>query len=79
MRWTLRYSPEAIQAIYQMPRAIWREAKAVVWSLQDNPLPANVQTDEADPSLYWIPLPGDYVLYYIIVDELHVVRILDVE
>ena len=79
MRWSLRYSPEAVQAIFQIPRTIRREAKVVVWSLQDNPLPANAQTDEADPSLYWIPLPGDYILYYIIVDELHVVRILDVE
>jgi hypothetical protein len=79
MRSTLRYSPEAVQVIYQIPRTIWRAAKVVVWSLQDDPLPANAQTDEADPSLYWIPLPGDYVLYYIIVDELHVVRILDIE
>ena len=79
MRWSLRYSAEAVQAIYQVPRAIWQEAKLVIWGLQDNPLPLNVQTNEADPSLYWIPLPSDYVLHYIILDEQHAIRILDVE
>lgn len=78
MRWSLRYSREATQSIYQMPREIWHEAKTVVWNLQDNPLPPNIQTDDVDPSMYWIPLPGDYVLYYIILDEHHAIRILDI-
>jgi hypothetical protein len=78
VRWTLRYSRDAVTAIYQIPREIWIEAKLVVWSLQDDPLPATAQPDEEDPSVYWIALPGDYIAFYEILDEHHAIRILDV-
>lgn len=78
MKWTLCYSRDAVAAIYLIPRDVWREAKLVLWSLQDDPLPATAQPDDEDPSVYWIALPGDYLAYYEIVDEGHAVRIIDI-
>lgn len=79
MRWTLRYSRQAVAAIYQIPREIWAEAKLYIWLLQDNPLPDRAQPDEEDPSIYWLAFPGDYVASYEIIDEEHAVVLLDIE
>lgn len=79
MRWTLHFDREAVQKIYKIPREIWQEAKPVLLSLQDEPFPENAQPDEEDPSRLWIALPGDYVVTYEIVDEKHIVKIIDVE
>ncbi len=51
----------------------------MILSLQDEPFPDNAQPDEEDPSRLWIALPGDYVVTYEIVDEKHIVKIIDVE
>lgn len=78
MKWRLIYSQAMVEAIHQLPRDIWQQAKGLVMALQDNPLPAGVQTDEADPSKYWIALPGDYVLFYEILDEQHSIRLIEI-
>lgn len=79
MRWTLRYSHKALAALYQIPREIWAAAKVQIWALQDNPVPDRAQPDEEDPSIYWLALPGDYVASYEIIDEEHVIVLLDIE
>jgi mRNA-degrading endonuclease RelE of RelBE toxin-antitoxin system len=79
MKWRLLHSQATVEAIYQIPREIWREAKHLVLALQENPLPPGVQTDEDDPSKYWIALPGDYVLFYEILDEQHSIRLIEIE
>ncbi len=79
MKWRLLYSTQTVQAIYKIPREIWRDIKPIVLALQDNPLPDNMQSDRDDPSKYWIPLPGDYVFFYEILDEQQSVRLIEIE
>jgi mRNA-degrading endonuclease RelE of RelBE toxin-antitoxin system len=79
MRWPLHFDRAAVEAIYAIPKEIRSEAKPIIWSLQDVPFPEYAQPDEDDPSKLWIALPGDYVLTYEIIDELHIVRIIEIE
>ncbi len=78
MRWALHFDRDAVQAMYKIPREIWIEAKTVIWALEDNPLPTNMQVSDEDPSKYWVALPGDFTVWYEIVDEEHVVRVLNI-
>lgn len=79
MRWALHFDRDAVQAMYTIPKEIWIKAKKIIWALEENPLPPNMQVSADDPSKYWIPLPGDHIVWYEIVDEKHVVRILNIK
>ena len=79
MRWALHFDREAVEAMYTIPVEIWRQIKPIIWALQDDPTPDTMQADEDNPSWYWIALPGDYIVTYEIIDEEHVIRIVDIE
>jgi len=60
-------------------RRFVKEVTAAIKALADNPTPMNMQVSEEDPSIYWIAVPGDYIVFYEIVDEEQFIRILDIE
>jgi mRNA-degrading endonuclease RelE of RelBE toxin-antitoxin system len=79
MRWAPQYSREAVDALYH--RVEREHVKAVtdaIKMLLEDPEATPVQPSEEDPSVYWIAVPGDYVVYFEIIDEKHVVRIIDI-
>jgi hypothetical protein len=52
---------------------------AALKALAVDPTPTNMQPSDEDPSLFWIAVPGDYIVTYEIVDEQQIVRILTIE
>ncbi|MFN8441682.1 MAG: hypothetical protein U0175_12965 [Caldilineaceae bacterium] len=51
----------------------------MIQSLAVNQTPVGMTTDSDEPSLMQIAAPGDYLITYEIVDEQHVVRIIEIE
>lgn len=80
MPWTLHYVRSAVDAMHhKVAREHVRSVIGSIEELAENPFPANAQADDEDPSALWIPIPGDYIVTYEIVDEKHIVRILSIE
>jgi hypothetical protein len=38
-----------------------------------------MQVDEEDPSVYWVRAPGDHLIFYEIIDERQIIRIVRIE
>jgi mRNA-degrading endonuclease RelE of RelBE toxin-antitoxin system len=79
-RWALHFSRYAVDALYhRVERAHVEVMTAAIKALAEDPTPAYMQPSENDPSTYWVAVSGDYIVTYEIVDERHVVRVLDIE
>lgn len=79
MKWTLHVDREAMQALYNIPREYVPAITAALESLSVDPLPESVQADDEDPSRYWIAVTGGYIIYYEIIDERHILKIVGIE
>lgn len=80
MRWTLDYSPGAVSDLYQrVERQHARDITTIIQALAEKPTPENMQVAEDDPSVFWVPAPGDHVIRYEIIDERRVVHIIRIE
>ena len=78
--WTLHYSRPAVAALYKIvARQDVRAVTATLQQLAANPAAANLQPSADDPSIYWIAVPGDYVVFFEIMDEKRIVRVLKIE
>lgn len=79
MRWAPHYSREAVDALYhRVEREYVRAIREAIQALLEDPTAAPLQPSEEDPSIYWIAVPGDYIVYFEIIDERHIVRIVDI-
>ena len=79
MRWAPYYSREAVDALYHRADREHVEAiREAIRALLEDPTSAPIQPSEGDPSVYWIAVSGDYLVYFEIIDERHIVRIVDV-
>jgi mRNA-degrading endonuclease RelE of RelBE toxin-antitoxin system len=72
-------SADAIAALHKLPRNFVRGVSSVIQSLAEDPTPVGIITDPDEPSFYQIAAPGDYLITFEIIDERHVIRILDIE
>ena len=68
MRWEIRLSRQAVAALYRLERGIVRNVSAALEALAEEPVLANLQTDEYDPSLYWLAVEGDVTIWLNLVD-----------
>jgi mRNA-degrading endonuclease RelE of RelBE toxin-antitoxin system len=79
MRWAVHYSRTAVEALYQ--RVAREHAQAVrdaVQTLVEDPTATPLHPSDEDPSIFWIAVPGDYLVYFEIIDERHMVYIIDI-
>ena len=79
MRWEIRLSRQAVAALYRLERGIVRNVSAALEALAEEPVLANLQADEDDPSLYWLAVEGDVTIWLEILDENHAVRIVKID
>ena len=78
MRWAPHYSREAVDALYhRVEREHVKAIRQAIQALIADPTAAPMQSSEEDPSVYWIAVPGDVIVYFEIIDERHIVRIVD--
>ena len=75
--YTLHYSREAIQAIYQIPRGTAANVTSVIQRLTQEPRPTGSQPLER-PNSYFLNIEN-YLVVYEIDMEAHIVRILRIE
>jgi len=79
MRWAPHYSREAVDALYhRVERGYVKAIREAIQALIEDPTGALLQPSEEDPSVYWIAAPGDYLIYFEIIDERHIIRIIDI-
>ena len=79
MRWAPHYSREAVDALYhRVARGYVKAIREAIQALSEDPTVAPLQPSEEDPSVYWIAAPGDYLIYFEIIDERHIIRIIDI-
>jgi mRNA-degrading endonuclease RelE of RelBE toxin-antitoxin system len=79
VKWELRLSREAIAVLYRLERTIVRNVSAALEELAEDPVLANLQADEDDPSLYWLAVEGDVTIRLEILDERHAIRIVKID
>jgi len=80
MRWTPHYSRKAVEALFHVvAREHVKSVRDAILDLLEDPTAPAMQPTEEDPSVYWIAVPGDYIVYFEIIDERHIVRIIDIE
>lgn len=79
MRWAPHYSRETVDALYQrVEREYVKAIRDAIQALIADPTAAPMQPSEEDPSIYWIAVAGDHIVYFEIIDERHIVRIVDI-
>jgi hypothetical protein len=79
MRWAPHYSREAVDALYQrVEREHVRAIGDAIKALIADPTAAPMHSSEEDPSIYWIAVAADHLVYFEIIDERHIVRIVDI-
>lgn len=79
MRWSPHYSQAAVDVLcHQVDRKYVWAIRDAVRELIENPMAAPMRPTEEDTSVYWIAVPGDYVIYFEIIDERQIVRIVDI-
>ncbi len=79
MKWALHIDRAAMISLYSIPRELVPGITAAFDSLAIDPWQVQTQSTEDDPSRYWIPVEGDFMVYYEIIDERHIVKILAIE
>jgi mRNA-degrading endonuclease RelE of RelBE toxin-antitoxin system len=79
MRWALHYSRAAVAALYQrVAREDARLVRSALQMLIEDPAALPLQPSEEDPSIFWIAVPGDYLVYFEIIDERRIVYIINI-
>ncbi len=79
MKWSLRFSPEAVAALRRVERSFVGNVWVVLDALEEDHASVPFQSTEDDPSIYWAAAPGDYTVWFEILDEEHAIRVLDIE
>ena len=79
MRWAIYMSAEAMAALHKLPRILLGDIRSTIQELSLNPTPIGMMSDPDEPSFMQIAAPGDYLITYEIVDEKHLIRILEIE
>lgn len=80
MRWSLHYSPKAVDSLYhKVERQFVRQVNAIIRALAEDPTSDNMQVDDEDPSVYWVPARGEHLVFYEIIDEQHMIRVVRIE
>lgn len=72
-------SRTAIKRLYEMDRQLVPVIWAVIDLLTENPDEVSYQPDEDEPSEYWLAVDGDVVVSFEILDEVHAIKILNIE
>jgi hypothetical protein len=79
MRWAVHYSRAAVEALYQrVAREHAGLVRHAIQALVEDPTTFPLQPSEEDPSIFWIAVPGDYLVYFEIIDERHLVYVIDI-
>ncbi len=69
MRWTIRLDREAVADLHQIERqfvaSVWKRLDAIA----ENPDETSYESDIDDPSLYWVAVDGDHLIFFEIIDE----------
>ena len=79
MRWGIRLTKRAVKELYALERVLVPNVWAVLRALLEDPDAANIQTDEDDPSLYWLAVEGDIAVFFEIVDEQKTIVVIRIE
>lgn len=79
MKRTLYFAPSATAMLRQIDRRFVAKVWAVIDSLLENPDQVSYRSDDLDPSLYGVTIPGDITIWFEILDEQHAIRVLDIE
>ena len=78
MKWGFRLNQNAVRGLYQLDRELVGNIWAALHKLAIDPDAASLQTDEDDPSLYWIAVEGDFTVWFELFDEQHVIRVVKI-
>lgn len=79
MRWGLHLTKRAVKELYALDRMLVPNVWKVLRTLIEDPNAANLQTDEDDPSLYWLAVEGDVAIFFEIIDEDKTVIVIRIE
>lgn len=79
MKWLLRFSPEAVAGLRRVERNLVGNVRLVLDALAEDPTVLPFQPAPDDPSVYWVAVPGDYTVWFEILDEEHAIRILEIK
>ncbi len=78
MTWAFRLNQNAVRGLYQLDRELVGNIWTALHKLAIDPDSANLQTDEVDPSLYWIAVEGDFTVWFELLDEQHVICVVKI-
>lgn len=79
MSWGIRLDREAVQDLYGLERQFAPIFWNAIHRLTENPDKANIQSDQDDPSVFWIAGEGDIVIHFEILDSEHAIRVLRIK
>jgi mRNA-degrading endonuclease RelE of RelBE toxin-antitoxin system len=78
MRWTLRYSQEAVQGLYKIPRGKVARVTAAIAQLMVEPRPPDGQAVPDRPNTFSL-FSDEYIVTYELIERARVVKILKIE
>jgi hypothetical protein len=76
---TLYFAPLATAMLRRIDQCFVIKVWETIDNLLENPDQISYRSDQQDPSLYGVTIPGDITIWFEILDEQHAIRILDVE
>lgn len=79
MRRTLYFAASATASLRHIDRRFVPGVWATLKALAENPDTVLYYPNPRDPSIYGITISGDVTIWFEILDELHALRILDIE
>lgn len=79
MKWAIHLDRAAVQDLYKIERAVVPMFWNAIHQLAENPDQAIIQSDQDDPSVFWIACEGDIVVHFEILDSEHVIRVLRIK
>lgn len=79
MRWGIRLDREAVKELYQIERTLVSSVWSALDALAENPDRANFQSDSDNPSLYWLAIDGDIMIFFEIIDEDHAILVVSIK
>ena len=79
MKWSIHISREAVTQMHTIDRQLMPNLWAALHELAEDPDKNHFQPTEEDPSRYWIGIDGDVVVTFEIIDEKHVIRVLQID
>lgn len=78
VRWELRLSPNAVSGLHALDRSLVPKVWAALRELAEEPVIANLNPSEDDPSLYWLAIEGDVTSWLEILDEEHAILVVKI-